>query len=72
MNASDALVKYARLLTNIDNKNMDELIIGIVEGETRVIAAGLTMEEIFKERKLFKDNVIKNISEELSQFGNIN
>ena len=67
-NDPDALYKYARLLTT-DEKNRDELVIGIVEGETRVICATLTMEEIFKERKLFKENVLKNIADELGQFG---
>lgn len=67
-NDPDALYKYARLLTT-DDKNRDELVIGIVEGETRVICATLTMEEIFKERKLFKETVLKNIADELGQFG---
>jgi flotillin len=46
----DALLLYARLLaTNRDNrKHVDDLVIGVVEGETRVLAASLTMEEIFK------------------------
>jgi flotillin len=65
------LTKFARLLTT-DKKNMEELILGIVEGETRLIAASLTMEEIFKDRKLFKETVIENIAAELAQFGNDN
>jgi flotillin len=50
----ESLCKYARLLT-IDARNLEELVLGIVEGETRVIAASLTIEEIFKDRKLFKE-----------------
>ena len=42
---------------------------GIIEGETRVIVSGLTMEEIFKERQLFKTKVIENVQSELNQFG---
>lgn len=64
----EMLTKFARLLTT-DKKNMEELILGIVEGETRLIAASLTMEEIFKDRKLFKETVIQNIAAELAQFG---
>ena len=68
----ESLVKYARLLANSNrDKDVEELVRGIVEGETRVIAAGLTIEEIFKERKLFKDHVMKGIQSELSQFGMI-
>lgn len=70
----ESLQKYARLLANATNdnnprNNVEELVRGIVEGETRVIAAALTIEEIFKERKLFKEHVMKSVQSELSQFG---
>jgi flotillin len=67
-----SLQLYARLLaTNMDNrKHIDELVIGVVEGETRVLAASLTMEEVFKERKFFKEHVMDGINSELKQFGN--
>ncbi|CAG8590345.1 1941_t:CDS:2 [Acaulospora colombiana] len=68
----DSLKKYAKLLAT-DQKNSDshvkELVKGIIEGETRVIAAAMTMEEIFQERKGFKEQVVKNVQEELNQFG---
>jgi len=66
-----ALERYAKLLAAND-KNSDhvkELVRGIIEGETRVIAAAMTMEEIFQERRGFKDQVIKNVQAELDQFG---
>ncbi|TPX37961.1 hypothetical protein SmJEL517_g00277 [Synchytrium microbalum] len=70
----DALKKYARLLSGSFDKNnqsneLEELVRGVIEGETRVIAASLTMEEIFQQRKLFKEQVIKNVQSELDQFG---
>lgn len=34
-----------------------------------MIVSGMTMEEIFKERQVFKDLVIKNVQSELDQFG---
>jgi flotillin len=43
-----ALEKYARLMTGRAKSNVPELVKGIIEGETRVIAAGMSMEEIFK------------------------
>ena len=43
--------------------------IGIIEGETRVIVSGMTMEEIFKERQIFKQKVIDSVQSELDQFG---
>lgn len=65
----DMLKKYARVGLTNDEKHVDELVLGIVEGETRLIAASLTMEEIFKDRKLFKETVTTHISGELAQFG---
>lgn len=35
----------------------------------RSIVSNMTMEELFKERKIFKDNVIKNVQSELNHFG---
>ena len=51
----ECLMKYAKLLANavkVGNSNqesntVEELVKGIVEGETRVITAGMTIEEIF-------------------------
>ncbi|CAJ0749654.1 23221_t:CDS:2 [Entrophospora sp. SA101] len=66
-----ALYYYAKLLF-ADNKNSEyvkDLVRGIIEGETRVIAAGMTMEEMFRERRRFKEKVIKNVQAELDQFG---
>ncbi|KAJ3207909.1 hypothetical protein HK099_000171 [Clydaea vesicula] len=67
----EALNKYAHLLAGSDVKgeSIQDLVRGVIEGETRVIAAGMTMEEIFKERKFFKEHVIKSVQAELSQFG---
>lgn len=53
----DALIKYAMLLANSGNKNarnqngrdshIDDIIKGIIEGETRVLISSMSMEEIF-------------------------
>ncbi|KAG2176653.1 hypothetical protein INT44_007317 [Umbelopsis vinacea] len=64
-----SLVKYARLMTGRTKSNVPELVKGIIEGETRVIAAGMSMEEIFKDRKAFKENIIRNVQSELDHFG---
>ncbi|MCJ1484028.1 hypothetical protein MMC06_004196 [Schaereria dolodes] len=79
-----ALRKYAMLLTgNADGtsaatkkalastgrNHVQEIVKGIIEGETRVIVSGMTMEEIFKERQVFKTKIIENVQSELDQFG---
>ncbi|KAG0127177.1 hypothetical protein HOY82DRAFT_586940 [Tuber indicum] len=77
----DALQKYASLLTgqkagdantqsnSSGRGHVQDIVKGIIEGETRVIVSGMSMDEIFKERKMFKEKVIANVQGELSQFG---
>ncbi|KAF3492294.1 flotillin domain-containing protein [Arthroderma uncinatum] len=75
-----SLKKYALLLSGKNERSksnanhasgnyVQDIVKGIIEGETRVIVSGMTMEEIFKERQLFKQHVIDNVQKELSQFG---
>ncbi len=49
--------------------HVQNIVKGIIEGETRVIVSQMTMEEIFKERQVFKTHVIENVQKELDQFG---
>ncbi|KAJ3180770.1 hypothetical protein HK101_009940 [Irineochytrium annulatum] len=66
------LHKYAHLLADTATKrpdHLEELIRGIIEGEMRVIAASLTIEEIFKDRKPVKDSIMHGVQSELDQFG---
>ncbi|PWA37382.1 flotillin-like protein 3 [Artemisia annua] len=67
----ESLYKYAKLTTSQDDNSnhMHELVKGIIEGETRVLAASMTMEEIFKGTKEFKKEVFETVQLELNQFG---
>ncbi|GKB44321.1 flotillin-like protein 4, partial [Tanacetum coccineum] len=67
----ESLYKYAKLTTSQVNQtnHMHELVKGIIEGETRVLAASVTMEEIFKGTKEFKKEVFETVQLELNQFG---
>jgi flotillin len=49
--------------------SIQALVKGIVEGEARSIVSTLTMEELFRERQVFKSKVIESVQSELSQFG---
>lgn len=64
----DNIKRYARFLAT-DSANCDKIIIGIIEGEARVLTAKLTIDEIFSNRLKFKEDVIYRINEELRQFG---
>ncbi|KAL1977278.1 hypothetical protein VTN31DRAFT_137 [Thermomyces dupontii] len=75
-NEMGALKKYALLLSEAtgdissgDRSHVHDIVRGIIEGETRVIVSRMTMEQIFKDRSIFKSMVIENVQKELDQFG---
>ncbi|KAF1985751.1 hypothetical protein K402DRAFT_333649 [Aulographum hederae CBS 113979] len=61
--------RSAAVAVGQDRSHVQDIVKGIIEGETRSIVSTMTMEELFKERKIFKDKVIKNVQSELDQFG---
>ena len=71
----ESLAKYATLLTDkhagrdASGGRVQEIVKGIIEGETRVIVSSMSIEEIFRERSVFKQKVITQVQTELSQFG---
>ncbi|XP_050365651.1 flotillin-like protein 6 [Argentina anserina] len=67
----EAIRKYAKLLSSHEknSKHVEELVQGIIEGETRVLAASMTMEEVFRGTKEFKKEVFDKVQLELDQFG---
>lgn len=73
----DALMKYAMLLADAEREakgaskgqHIENIVKGIIEGETRVLVSSMTMEEIFTEREEFKRRIFRNIQGELDQFG---
>ncbi|KAK0712545.1 hypothetical protein B0T26DRAFT_650076 [Lasiosphaeria miniovina] len=73
----DALIKYAMLLADSGNhvkgannhQFLENIVKGIIEGETRVLVSSMTMEEIFTEREEFKHRIFRNIQTELNSFG---
>lgn len=67
-------MKYAMLLADSSEKEngtqyLENIVKGIIEGETRVLVSSMTMEEIFTEREEFKRRIFRNIQGELDQFG---
>jgi flotillin len=79
-----SLEKYAVLLTGDSDgqvsakgtrtiatgrNHVQDIVKGIIEGETRSIVSNMTMEELFNNRRLFKRQVIECVQNELDQFG---
>src|SRR5581483_9414956 len=67
----EALKKYVKLLLmdNESSAQIDTLIRGILEGEMRSRSAQMTIEQIFNDRKVFKELLTDGVQEELDQFG---
>ncbi|AES61385.1 putative Band 7 domain, Flotillin family [Medicago truncatula] len=67
----ESLLKYAKLISPHarHSNHVNELVQGIIEGETRVLAASMTMEEVFRGTKQFKQEVFDKVQLELNQFG---
>jgi flotillin len=61
-----SLNAYAQLLSH---GNANDLIHGIIEGETRILAANLKMDQLFQDRAAFKQQITKGVEEELAAFG---
>ncbi|KAK3696638.1 hypothetical protein LTR37_017819 [Vermiconidia calcicola] len=78
-----SLMKYAVLLTGDSDgqvqargvavatgrNHVQDIVKGIIEGETRSIVSNMTMEELFNNRRLSKSQVIECVQKELDQFG---
>ncbi|KAE8690015.1 Flotillin-like protein 1 [Hibiscus syriacus] len=66
-----SLLKYAKLISPHDklSNHVKELVQGIIEGETRVLAASMTMRRFSKEPKSSKLEVFEKVQLELNQFG---
>ncbi|RYQ94395.1 hypothetical protein Ahy_B08g089291 isoform J [Arachis hypogaea] len=67
----ECLLKYAKLLSSHDklSNDVNDLVQGVIEGETRVLAASMTMDQIFRGTKEFKQGVFEKVQLELNQFG---
>lgn len=65
----DFLKRYAKLLQQSSAEDLRSKIIGIILGETRMAAAKVSIDDLFNSRANFKEHIIKNIDDELSQFG---
>ncbi|XP_057968162.1 flotillin-like protein 4 [Malania oleifera] len=66
-----SLLRYAKLISPHDklSSHVKDLVQGVIEGETRVLAASMTMDQIFKGTKEFKSEVFEKVQLELNQFG---
>ena len=56
--SKEHLQNFAKYLLFETDDNINDIVRGMIEGETRVLAANLSIEEIFKGRNEFKDHIL--------------
>ena len=66
---ADAFNRYATKMSAMTVNEMHEIVLGIVHGQTRLCAAGLTAMQIFNDRDTFKMHVTERVSKELIPLG---
>jgi flotillin len=66
---SDALRVYAKLFQNTTPEDLKMKLFGIIQGEARVAAGKIHLDDIFNDREVFKSNLVKDVNSELHQFG---
>jgi len=59
------LTKYSKYLIFETEEKVNEIIKGMIEGETRILAANMSIEDIFKGRTEFKDKIVHTVETEL-------
>ena len=68
-NNSESLTNYSRYLLNQEDYQINGLIRGVIEGETRSLSASLLIEDIFSGRTEFKKDIVDNVQKQLDQYG---
>lgn len=68
-NNPESLTMFSRYLLNQDDNQVNHLIRGVIEGETRSLSASLNIEDIFTGRTEFKKDIVDNVQKQLDQYG---
>jgi flotillin len=68
-NNSESLTNYSRFLLNQEDGQINGLIRGVIEGETRSLSSSLLIEDIFSGRTEFKKDILDNVQKQLDQYG---
>jgi flotillin len=60
---------YAQMLNELSPDQIENIIRGVIEGETRGLTADMTIEEMFNSKERFKTEVVSKIDTDLSKLG---
>ncbi len=64
-----SLKTYASLLSDKGTNSFENTVIGIIQGETRVLTADLSLDELFSNREQFRGNVQEKINKIIDDMG---
>jgi flotillin len=65
----EALKVYAARMCGIDEATYDENLLGIIQGESRILTAEMELEKLFNDRDNFKHQITDKINGLLEEFG---
>lgn len=65
----NGFLRYASKMSAMTGGELQEVVLGVIHGQVRVYAAGLTVMEMFADRDSFKMHVQERIAKELISFG---
>lgn len=64
-----SLAIYASLLSDKGSIGLENTVVGIIQGETRVLTAGLSLDELFSNREEFKNSIEDKINKTIADLG---
>lgn len=65
----EGFLRYARRISGLSSEDVTKIISGVIHGETRVLSAKLTVQEMFADRQKFKTEIQENVAKLLEEFG---
>lgn len=67
--ASESLKIYAKLLLGVSPEDLESEILGIIQGEIRLAAGRVSLDDLFNNREEFKEKITDEIKKQLAVFG---
>ena len=61
--------RYSQMMHDLPPEDIENIVRGVVEGETRGLTANLTVEEMFNSKEKFKSEVVNKIQTDLQKLG---
>jgi flotillin len=63
------LIRFSKLFQMTTPEDLKIKVLGIIQGETRVLAGKITLDDLFNNHQHFKETLVTEINHELERFG---